>query len=81
MTTRPRVVASIEARMGSSRLPGKVLMDINGKPAIQRLVDRLRKCRSLDDIVVATTVNKGDDSLVRWCEGYGVAFFRGSDDD
>jgi spore coat polysaccharide biosynthesis protein SpsF len=81
MTTRTRVVASIEARMGSSRLPGKVLMNIHGKPAIQRLVDRLRMCRSLDDIVVATTTNKGDDHLVKWCEDYGVACFRGSEED
>jgi spore coat polysaccharide biosynthesis protein SpsF len=81
MTTRPRVVASIEARMGSSRLPGKVLMNINGKPAIQRLVDRLRLCRSLDDIVVATTVNKSDDALAKWCADYGVACFRGSEED
>jgi spore coat polysaccharide biosynthesis protein SpsF len=81
MTARPRVVASIEARMGSSRLPGKVLQHINGKPAIQRLVDRLRLCRSLDDIVVATTVNKNDDALAKWCTDYSVACFRGSEED
>jgi spore coat polysaccharide biosynthesis protein SpsF len=76
-----RVVASIEARMGSSRLPGKVLMDINGKPALRRLVDRLGMCRSLDGIVVATSISAGDDVLARWCAENGVACYRGSEDD
>jgi spore coat polysaccharide biosynthesis protein SpsF len=78
---KPKVVASIEARMGSSRLPGKVLADINGRPTLQRLVDRLRQCEELDDIVVATSTAAGDDVLARWCGAYGVACFRGSEDD
>lgn len=77
----PRVVASIEARMGSSRLPGKVLMDLHGKPVLRRLVDRLRMCRRLDDIVVATSVNASDDVLAEWCAANGVSCFRGSEDD
>ena len=76
-----RVVASVEARMGSSRLPGKVLMDIHGKPAIARLVDRLRAARTLDDIVVATTVHPADEPLVEWCREYGVRCWRGSEED
>lgn len=79
--SRPRVVASIEARMGSSRLPGKVLKEICGKPALQRLVDRLRLCRSVDDLVVATSTDARDDVLAHWCESYGVKYFRGSEDD
>ena len=79
--TTPRVVASIEARMGSTRLPGKVLSDINGKFAIQRLVDRLRQSVEIDDIVVATSTSKTDDVLARWCSSYGVHCFRGSEDD
>lgn len=67
--------------MGSTRLPGKVLMSIQGKPAIQRLVDRLRMCLSVDDIVVATTTNANDDPLEKWCSDYGVACFRGSEKD
>ncbi len=78
---RPRVVASIEARMGSSRLPGKVLMDINGQPALWRLVDRLRQCRFLDDVVVATSISHMDDVLADWCSARGVSCFRGSEDD
>ncbi len=77
----PRVVATIEARMSSSRLPGKVLVDICGKPAIERQVDRMRGARRLDDIVLATTVSAADDDLVSWAEGAGVSYFRGSEED
>lgn len=79
--TKPRVVASIEARMGSSRLPGKVLKDINGKPALRRLIDRLRMCRSVDEVVVATSTNQGDDVLAEWCKTNDVLCYRGSEDD
>jgi spore coat polysaccharide biosynthesis protein SpsF len=77
----PRVVASIEARMRSSRLPGKVLADIGGTPAIGRLVARLRRARLVDDIVLATTVDRSDDPLAAWAEAAGVALFRGSEED
>lgn len=76
-----RVVASIEARMGSSRLPGKVLSDVGGAPALTRLVQRLRRCERLDGIVVATSGAPGDDAIERWARAEGVACFRGSEDD
>lgn len=76
-----RVVASIEARMNSSRLPGKVLADVCGQPAIARLVSRLRRCTTLDDIVLATTTSPADDPLVRWAQDNGVAVHRGSEID
>ena len=79
--SRPRFVASIEARMGSSRLPGKVLMDVCGKPALTRLVDRLCAVEGLDDIVLATTTAPADDALEAWAQREGVACFRGSEDD
>lgn len=78
---RSRVVASIEARMGSSRLPGKVLMDLRGRPALGRLLDRLRRSRHLNDIVLATTVAPVDDALVRFAESEGLRYFRGSEND
>lgn len=79
--TKPPVVASIEARMGSSRLPGKVLMDINGVPALTRLLRRLRQCKQLDDIVVATTSTKADDAIAAWAALEAVACYRGSEED
>jgi spore coat polysaccharide biosynthesis protein SpsF len=76
-----RVVASIEARMGSTRLPGKVLADIHGRPALGRLVDRLRRCRTVDDIILATSVSPADDALEVWGRSEGLAVHRGSEDD
>lgn len=67
--------------MGSSRLPGKVLMDVGGKPALARLVDRLRECRRLDDIILATSTDPRDDVLEQWARAYGLAVHRGSEDD
>lgn len=79
--TVPRVVASIEARMASSRLPKKVLSDIHGAPVLARIVNRLRRCRSLDAIVVATSVNALDDDIAAWAAKSEVACYRGSEDD
>ena len=76
-----RVVASVEARMRSSRLPGKVLMDIIGRPVLGRIVDRLRQCRFVDDIVIATTLDPTDDPVAAWAETEGVLVYRGSEDD
>lgn len=76
-----RVVASIEARMGSSRLPGKVLADICGTSALDRLVHRLRGCFHLNDIVLATSTDVRDDVLEQWARDSGVAVYRGSEDD
>ena len=76
-----RAVASIEARFGSSRLPGKVLMDVGGKSALSRLLARLRTCKRLDDIVLATTSSTADDQLAAWAKSEGVRCFRGSEED
>lgn len=78
---RPKVVASIEARMGSSRLPGKVLMDVNGKTALDRLVERLKACETIDEIVLATSVASQDDQLEEWAKTAGLKCYRGSEDD
>ena len=77
----PKIVASIEARMASSRLPGKVLADIGGVPALTRLVRRLQLARHVDAIVLAPTTSRADDALVSWAAGEGVAVHRGSEDD
>jgi spore coat polysaccharide biosynthesis protein SpsF len=76
-----RVIASIEARMGSSRLPGKVLADVCGVPALSRLLRRLRRCRRLDGIILATSTASADDALVEWARSEGVSWHRGSEED
>ncbi|MGE3538598.1 MAG: NTP transferase domain-containing protein [Candidatus Tectimicrobiota bacterium] len=77
----PRIVASIEARMGSSRLPGKVLADVCGQPALSRLLRRLQRCTMLHDIVLATSVAPADDALEAWARHEGIAVYRGSEED
>ena len=67
MSQRPRVVAIIQARMGSSRLPGKVLLDLAGEPMLARVVNRVRRAQSLDEVVIATTTETADDPLVTLC--------------
>lgn len=71
--------AIIQARMGSTRLPGKVLRDMAGKPLIGHLMDRLRPSKLVDQFIVATTDNPEDDVLASWCASHGIACFRGSD--
>jgi len=76
-----RVVAVIQARMGSSRLRGKVLMDLGGRPLLSAMLARVRRARRLDSIVVATTESPVDDPVCALCERLGIATFRGSEND
>jgi spore coat polysaccharide biosynthesis protein SpsF len=83
MTTTPpgKIVAIVEARMTSSRLPGKVLLPAAGRPLLGHLVERLRQVPAVDEIVVATTSNAVDEPLVEFARQYGVTCFRGSEPD
>lgn len=76
-----RVVAIIQARMGSTRLPGKVMMGLAGEPMLARVVSRTRRAESLNDTVVATTTDPADELITELCEGRGYPCFRGSSDD
>ncbi|MDF3820171.1 glycosyltransferase family protein [Leptospira sp. 96542] len=76
-----KTVATIEARMTSSRLPGKVLLPVLGKPILGYLFDRLKKVTLIDEIVLATTINKADDPIVDYAKSEGISVFRGSEDD
>ncbi len=67
--------------MGSSRLPGKVLMPIGDMPLLAHVVRRLSGLRHAATVVVATTTEAGDEAIVRWCEREGVPCFRGSESD
>lgn len=74
-------LAIIQARMTSSRLPGKVLMPLHGVRSLERMLARVSQARRLDKIVVATTVNSTDDPVVKLCEDLGVTVFRGDEHD
>jgi spore coat polysaccharide biosynthesis protein SpsF len=76
-----RTVCTIEARMTSSRLPGKVLLEAAGKPLLAHMIERLRRARTLDAIVIATTEEASSDPIVALAEELGVGCFRGSEDD
>ncbi|CUH94423.1 hypothetical protein P22_0489 [Propionispora sp. 2/2-37] len=76
-----KINAIVATRMTSSRLPGKVLMDLAGKPALVRLIERLKRSRYLNEIVIATTVNKTDDIVVETAKSQNVKYYRGSEED
>jgi spore coat polysaccharide biosynthesis protein SpsF len=76
-----KVVAIIQARMGSTRLPNKVLADVNGQPMLRILINRLKHAPELDAIVIATTNNPHDDVLEDWSKKEGIPCFRGSEND
>ena len=81
MKDKPRIAATVECRMGSSRLPGKVLMRACGKPMLELLAERLAKIPQVDAIVLATTTAPGDDPIVELAGKLGLACFRGSEED
>lgn len=76
---KPRVAAVIQARMGSTRLPGKVLMPLAGKPLIWHIIHRLRKCTTVDDIAIATSTFHIDDPLESFAASEGICCIRGSE--
>lgn len=76
-----RVIAMIQARTGSRRLPGKVLKAIGGEPMLARVVERVRQATLVDQLVVATTDSPADDAIVETCARLAVDVFRGSEPD
>jgi len=77
MVSGPRVVAIIQARFGSSRLPGKVLLNIGGKTMLERVVERVLKAKLVSQVVVATSEFEADDKIVAFCEDVGIEVCRG----
>jgi len=76
-----RIDATIQARFGSSRLPGKVLRPLAGRPALARIVERIRQSRLIDRVIIATSTNAADDAVAALAENVGAECFRGSEDD
>jgi spore coat polysaccharide biosynthesis protein SpsF len=80
-TCGERVVAIVQARMGSTRLPGKVLADLAGRTMLARVVRRASRAARVDEVVVATTARPGDEPIVAECARLAVPCFRGSERD
>ena len=81
MKSRPRVVAVVQARMGSTRLPGKVLRSLRGRSLISHIAHRLGASRTVDQVVIATTVEARDDAIAVEAIDLGLACFRGAEED
>jgi len=78
---KAKVLAVVQARMGSTRLPGKVMKPLAGRTLIEVLISRLRKAKALDEVLVATTTEKTDDVLAAHCKSKKIPVFRGSSED
>ncbi len=76
-----RIVVVIQARMGSTRLPGKVMLDLAGKPVVQRVYERACRISGVDEVVIATTTARRDDELAEFCSSKGFPVYRGSEED
>lgn len=76
-----RTVAIIQAHMGSIRLPGKVMKSLCGKSVLGHVIERVKACHLLDDIVIAATISSADDVIIAEAEKYRVKWFRGSEED
>jgi len=81
MGNSPHIVAIIQARMGSTRLPGKVMAEIAGKPVLWHVVYRVRQAQQVDEVVVATTDKAADQAIIDFASAEGILVFRGSEED
>lgn len=81
MSDMSKILCILQARMGSSRLPGKVLMPIGEVPSIQFQIDRVLRSKYINRVVVATSTLDKDDAIANYCEKNGIPYFRGSEND
>ncbi len=76
-----KTVAIIQARVGSTRLPGKVLLDVGGRSVLARVIERVRRFTMIDEMIVATSDQDTDNAIIEECDRIGAASFRGSESD
>jgi len=76
-----KIVAIIQARMSSSRLPGKVMLPLAGKPAIQHVIERAKMISGIDELIISTSISDSDNTLTKFCASIDVPVFRGSEED
>ena len=75
------IYAIVQARMGSTRLPNKVLMNLNGHPVLEHIINRLKESKCIDNIIVATSINPENESIVELCDFKGISCFKGNEED
>jgi len=75
------ITAIIQARMGSTRLPGKVMMCVNNRPLLDYMIERVNRCQAVDQVIIATTGSQRDTPIVDWCQEAQVGYYRGSEED
>ncbi|MDD2889009.1 MAG: glycosyltransferase family protein [bacterium] len=75
------ITAIIQARVGSTRLPGKVFLELEGKKVLEHIIERVKSSKFIEDIVVATTVSKKDLEIVKFCSSIGISVYCGSEED
>ena len=78
---QPMIVAIIQARMGSSRLSGKIMLEVCKKPLLKHMIERIQLTETVDEIVIATSTNKNDDVIEDFCKENKILCFRGSEND
>lgn len=76
-----KVAAIIQARMSSTRLPGKVLIKVLGKTLLEYQIERIKRAKSISQIIVATTTKESDNPIVELCQKLSIPYYRGSEDD
>lgn len=76
-----QIIAIIQARMGSTRLPGKILLEVEGKTVFERAVERTQLAKAVERVIVAIPDDASNDELAQFCEERGMEFFRGSEGD
>ncbi len=74
-----KIIAMVQARMGSTRLPGKVLKLLNGQPVLQQIIRRLQKVANLSEIIIVTSNLAQDDPIEMLCQQMGIGCYRGSE--
>ena len=75
------ITVVISARTGSSRLPNKVLLDISGKTALERMIERVNNAKTIDNIIIATSDKNRDDPIEKLCKEINIECIRGSEED
>lgn len=76
-----KIAAVVQARLGSTRLPGKILKELSNKPMLWHIVNRLSHSKRIDKVIVATTNLSEDDEVQKFCETNNILFYRGSSED